>query len=316
MYKSEWEGKDFYKILGVTKTATEADIKKAYRKMARTFHPDTNSDPGAEAKFKEVTEAYGVVGDKEKRAAYDSGPTDMFSGLFADFNSAGGSAGEPVDYEKLFGGTSGFSDLDDILNRANRYMGKEEPAEESADPLAGLFGRPGTSEAGTRFRDMFDTAKTTVKDKVGKTEELATTITFEESCTGVQKSVQTARGEVHQVRIPAGIKDGQKVRLQAPGNPLVKVSVTPHDVYSREGNNLVIRLGISLSRAVNGGVERIDLPTSGSVGFRLPANCANKTVKLTGKGFKGGDALVKTYIVIPDNLNDTHRKAAEAFDRA
>lgn len=318
MYKNEWQGKDFYALLGVSKAADESEIKKAYRKLARKYHPDTNQEPGAEAKFKEVSEAFEVLSNAEKRSAYDSGGNDPFAGLFG--NMAG--TGDPFDfetfsreqrdtrkhYEDFLNGSN--SDLNDLLDRANR-INQERSGKVDREPMT-----PPRS-GGLNFKDFIDTAKAKASnvasgfggeknapssDTTTPTEELELTITFRESCNGAVKQVKNSAGQLLNVRIPAGIKDGQKIRLSTEGNPEVRIKVEKNKFFSREGDDLIVRWPVQMKQAIRGGVISIPVPHDEPLGVRLTPMNANKTLKVAGRGFKGGDMLLTPYIELPDSL--------------
>lgn len=315
MYQDSWNGTDFYETLGIKKDADDVQIKKAYRSMARKFHPDTNQDPGAETQFKKVAEAYSVLSDKNKRKSYDSGPQVAW-----DLGGFGGT--DSFDFSKFFDKDGNFSssttsmdsDIDDLLGRLNNYgfgSAKSEqkhstPASDETDDGGGF---------GARFRDMFDSAKTSLKDRVGLSEDFEVELTFEESVEGVTKDVTLSDGVLRTIRIPAGVKDGQKIRLPNESR-IINVAVKPHKRFSRIGDDLVVSLPVSLLTAIQGGVQRVVLPTAGKVSFRLPSNCANRTLKLPGKGFNGANALIQPFIELPSSLNENHVKAAEMFETA
>lgn len=330
MFKNEWNGKDFYAILGVSKGATETEIKKAHRKLARTYHPDINNEPGAEDKFKEVSEAYGVLNDPEARKAYDGGPGVSFEGLFGGFGGFGGDSipdfsGEAPDMSHLKDFLDN-SEMEDLLRKARIHLGTEE---EAPQPKA---------ESGSKFDfgNLFNTVKAKAENlrypnghpdsnglKAGMDSPVETpaeivmnvSITFEESCKGIVKKVSDSEGNSFDMRIPAGIKDGQSLRLKN-GKGKVKVHVEKHDVFSYEGNELTLLLPISLNEAVAGGVKRFDLPTGDQLAINLPGNSANKVIRVPGKGMKGKDLRVKPFIKLPDTLTDAHVNAAKEFEKA
>lgn len=301
MYQTSWSGTDFYQTLGVSRDADEVTIKKAYRAKARKLHPDTNSAPNAEEQFKKVAEAYSVLSDESKRKSYDSGQvfggfgdsTFDYSGLFDDM---GNFSSSPK--------SSGTEDIDELLARLNDFsFGSSKDKSPSTE---------NGSQGGSRFRDIFDSAKTSLKDRVGLADEATVEVTFEEAAEGTVKEATFKDGTTKRVTLPAGVKDGDKIRVQN-DSKVAKVSVKPHKRFSRTNDDLVVSLPISLRTAIQGGVQRLTLPTAGSVAFRLPKNCANRTLKLAGKGFGGGDALIQPFIELPDTLNEEQIKVADLF---
>jgi len=308
MASQDWIEKDFYAILGVSKDASEADIKKAYRKLARKYHPDTNQgDAAAEKKFKDISEANSVLSDKEEREQYDA---IRAMGGGARF-SAGGPGGAP-------GGQAGFEDIFSNLFGG----GGGGPRGRGGQPdFSDLFGGGG-GFGGGGFGQSAPPRK-------GADRTASTTISFAGSIKGTTIGLREQNGEVIDVRIPAGIKDGQSVRVRGKGQPgaagngdlLVKVKVTEHPFFKREENDIRIHVPVTFDEAVLG--AKIHVPTldGESVAVKVPAGSnSGRTLRLKGRGVKtskaAGDLLIVLDVAIPQNLSDAAKKAVEDFAAA
>ena len=289
MASQDWFEKDFYKILGVTKDVSDAELKKVYRKLARQFHPDSNPDNAkAEAKFKEISEAYSVLSDKAQRAEYDqmramgSGP--RFTG--GQGFPGGGSQGYP-------GGAAGFEDV-----FSNLFGG------------GGGFGGFGGPQRG---QDLTHRA----------------TIDFIDSIKGTTLKLNFDRGGAVQVKIPAGIQDGQKVKVRGKGSPspnggeagdlLVSVHVKPHPVFVRDGNNLRVSVPVTFVEASLGAT--IQVPTLGGEPVKLkvsPGTPNGRVLRVKGKGVESskgiGDLMATVEIAVPSHLSDKAKKKLEEFN--
>lgn len=305
MASQDWIDKDFYAILGVSKDASEADIKKAYRKLARKYHPDTNQgDAEAERKFKDISEANSVLSDKEEREQYDA---IRAMGGGARF-SAGGPGGAP-------GGQAGFDDM-----FSNLFGGGGAPRGRGGQPdFSDLFGGGG-------FGGGFGQS---APPRKGADRTASTTISFAGSIKGTTIGLREQSGEVIDVRVPAGIKDGQSVRVRGRGQSgpagngdlLVKVKVTEHPYFKREENNIRVHVPITFDEAALG--AKIHVPTLGGeeVAMKVPAGSnSGRTLRLKGRGVKTskatGDMLIVLDVVIPQNLNDKAKAAIEEFAAA
>lgn len=303
MASQDWVDKDFYAILGVSKDASEADIKKAYRKMARKYHPDTNSGTAeSERKFKDITEAHSVLSDPEDRQQYDA-IRAMGSG--ARF-SAGGQPGAQ--------GNGGFEDV--FSNLFNSGAGARRGGQVPPD-FADLFGGGGFGGFGQQA------------PRKGADRTASTTISFAGSLKGTTIGLREANGEVIDVRIPAGIKDGQSVRVRGKGSPgtagagdlIVKVAVKPHPFFIREENNIRIHVPVTFDEAALGGQIEVPTLTGESVKLKVPAGSASgRTLRLKGRGVNTakatGDLLVTLEVVVPQNLSKEAKAAVEAFAAA
>lgn len=309
MASQDWVEKDFYAILGVSKDASEADIKKAYRKLARKYHPDTNAgDPEAEKKFKDITEANSVLSDADERQQYDA-IRAMGGARFAPGGAGPGAGAGAAGFEDLFGGLFGAP-----AGRHSRGFSTGNLPPEFAD----LFG------GGGGFTGGFQTPP-----QKGADRQATTTISFAGSMRGTTVGLREQSGDVIEVRIPAGIRDGQKVRVRGKGGPgsagpgdlMVTVNVKPHDFFTRDGDNLRIHVPVTFDEAVLG--AQIEVPTvdGTSVKMKIPAGTnSGRTLRLKGRGVttsKGaGDLLVTVDVVVPQNLSKEAEDAVRAFAEA
>jgi len=305
----DWVDKDFYKILGVAKDASDADIKKAYRKLARQYHPDTNSgDTAAEKKFKDISEAYSVLSDPDERQQYDA---IRAMGGGARFAPHGAGSTANGGFEDLFGGL--------FTGGGGRHSGGFSTAGGVPPEFADLFGGGfGGGPAG------FQRAPQKGADRTA-----STSISFAGSIRGTTIGLREPDGEVIDVRVPAGIKDGQKVRVRGKGqygpagngDLLVTVNVKPHDFYTRDGDNLRIHVPVSFPEAALG--ADIEVPTIDGehVRVRVPAGTpSGRTLRVKGRGVKTskatGDLLVTIDVAVPQNLSKEAEEAVKAFAAA
>lgn len=301
MASQEWLNKDFYKVLGVSKDATAEEIKKAYRRLARENHPDKNpDDPGAEQRFKDISEAHTVLSDPEQRREYDQiramGSGARFSG--------GSGAGPGGGFEDIFGGLFG--------DRFGRGSGGGFPGGGGSfeDLFGGRFGSAGAAPKG--------------QDRTAKT-----TISFKGAVRGTTVGLREPNGTVIDVRIPAGVKEGQKVRVkgkgaQGPGGNgdlLVEVSITPHPFFERDGDNIRIHLPVSFDEAVLGATAEVPTVHGEKVKIRVPAGTSSgKTLRLKGQGIRTkkreGDMLVVLDVAVPKDLPEEAVEAVKAYQAA
>ncbi|MBM4310243.1 MAG: J domain-containing protein [Deltaproteobacteria bacterium] len=298
--------KDYYKVLGVEKTAPEAEIKKAYKKLAFKFHPDKNpGDPKAEERFKEISEAYAVLSDKNKRAQYDQFGSSGFHQRYSQ--------------EDIFRG----ADLNDIF----REMGFS-----SGNDIFGQFfgGGRGRRQTGFRMDDLFGGGGgfgAGAQQARGQDLSLELRIDFLEALTGCEKTVEYVHGGKKQgvrVKVPAGIASGQKLRLAGKGGRSLSgspagdmyftITVADYPEFKREGSDVIIDLGIRLSEAVFGSSREVPTP-HGSRKVKIPAGIQSGTkLRLKGLGFPHfgksgqGDAYVRVTVTTPTNLNDHQKK--------
>jgi DnaJ-class molecular chaperone len=290
--------RDPYEVLGVERSASDDDIKKAYRKLARQYHPDRNpGDKPAEARFKEIQSAYDILGDKKKREQFDRfghmGAEGGFPGGGpGGFRWGGGSAGaggfEGIDpsqaqsiFEQIFGGGVGGGGMDDLFGRRRGRAPRGRRAE------------PETAEAVAR-------------------------VPFDVAARGGSVTLHV-NGRELSVKVPAGVEDGKTLRLQgqAPGGGdlHVKLHIDPHPYYRREGKDVLLDVPLSLSEAVLG--AKIDVPTlHGTVTVKVPpGSSTGARVRLRGMGITGGDQYILVKVMVPTKVDDAGRKLIEEFAR-
>lgn len=281
MASQDWIEKDFYKILGVAKDVSDTELKKVYRKLAKEFHPDLNpGDAKAEAKFKDISEAYDVLSDPEQRREYDA---VRAMGGGARFQAGGPGGGFEDVFSNLFGG-GGFP---------------------------GGFGGFGGNFGPQRGSDL----------------TTSSTINFIDSINGTQLKLGV-QGETVNVKVPAGIQDGQKLKVRGKGQPspnggpagdlVVTIKVKPHPVFTRDGANVRVTVPITFSEAVLGAT--IQVPTLGGEPVKLkvaPGTPNGRTLRVKGKGVqlagKEGDLLATVEIAVPSHVSDKAQKLLEQF---
>ncbi|MGY1455461.1 molecular chaperone DnaJ [Streptomyces sp. SS8] len=374
MSTKDFVEKDYYKVLGVPKDATEAEIKKAYRKLAREFHPDANKgDARAEERFKEVSEAHDVLGDPKRRKEYDEARALFGAGGFRAGPGAGGPGGFNFDLGDLFGGAQGGG-----APGAGGFGGG------LGDVFGGLFGRSGgagtrtqprrgqdvESEVTLSFTEAVDGATVPLRmsssaackacagtgDKNGTPRVCPTCVgtgqvsrgggggfsltdpcvdcrgrglIAQDPCEVCKGSGRATSSRTMQVRIPAGVSDGQRIRLRGKGAPgerggpngdlYVVVHVEPHPVFGRKGDNLTVTVPVTFTEAALGG--EIKVPTLGGppVTLRLPAGTpSGRTMRARGKGAvrkdgTRGDLLVTIEVTVPRELSDKARDLLESY---
>ena len=311
MASENWLTDDFYKALGVSEDASESDIKKAYRKLSRKYHPDLNpGDAAAEKKFKEISEAYDVLSDKKQREEYDQIRRYGAAGM-SGFGGGGFGGGSYTGYPgaDAFGGFSNGGagiNIDDLLG--GLFSGSAGGYRRSAGFTSADFGGMGGGGFGSAQHAAPEESTT------------STRISLVQAYTGATVTVFLPDGSHTEARIPAGIKDGQKVRLRGKGlrggDLKVTVRVSDDSLYSREGNNLILRAPVTLAEAVDGAVIEVPLPDASTVKLRLAPGQVGRRLRAKGRGFKAkggdGDLLVIPEIVLPAELS---AEAQEAFDK-
>ena len=309
--------KDYYQTLGVAKDASKEDIRRAFRKLARQYHPDVNpGDRVAEERFKEINEAYEVLSDPEKREKYD-----RFGAQWRQFERAGGrpedfnwsqwqaGAGRPAgggyrtvtpeEFEQMFGG-AGFSDFFETL-------------------FGGGMGG---------FRTDFGTGRAQARPLSGRDIEHEVQITLEEAFHGTTRALQYEGGREIQARIPPGVRTGSRVRLRGQGQPGVaggppgdlylRVEVLPHDRFEREGDDLRTTVPVDLYVAILGGSVPVNA-LDRQVRLNIPAGTENGQVfRLNGLGMPRlndpgtrGDLYAVVSVQLPQNLTDRERELFE-----
>lgn len=313
MASENWLTDDFYKTLGVSEDASESDIKKAYRKLSRKYHPDLNpDDKQAEKKFKEISEAYDVLSDKKQREEYDQirryGASGMGAGGFGGGGFGGGYPGADA-FGGFRSGTSANINIDDLLGGLFGGSTGGSRRRRSAGFTSADFGGMGGGGFGGAQHAAPEESTT------------STRISLAQAYTGANVTVFLPDGSHTEARIPAGIKDGQKVRLRGKGlhgaDLKVTVRVSDDSVYSREGNNLIMRAPVTLAEAVDGAVIEVPLPDNTTVKLRLAPGQVGRRLRAKGRGFKTkngkGDLLVIPEVVLPTKLSDEAQKAFEEF---
>jgi DnaJ-class molecular chaperone len=304
--------RDPYEVLGVTRSASAVDIKSAFRKLAKKLHPDANKhDPKAAGRFAELNAAYEIVGDKDKRKAFDNGEIDAegkprFQGFGQQPGAgAGGGFGREGGFESFTWGPEGLRTSGGQAGA--RGFGGFEDILKDVFGARGAAGRAGRGAGSTHFEpEDFGVPP-------GRDISASLSISLPEAAKGVKKRVQLPTGKEVEVKIPAGLDEGQQIRLKGQGLPgagggtgdlLITVSVTPHPLFQRDGVDLRLDLPVTLYEAVLGGKVRV--PTlDGAVELAIPAGTnSGRTFRLKGKGFPGkerkGDLLASVRIVLPE----------------
>ncbi|HVM05689.1 MAG TPA: DnaJ C-terminal domain-containing protein [Acidimicrobiales bacterium] len=321
--RAEWLEKDYYDVLGVPGTASDEELNRAYRRLARRLHPDANpGDPAAEERFKEVTAAYDVLGDPERRREYDEarrlrasgfaggpGPGDGPGFGGPGFGGPGfGPGGFTFRFEEGDGGGFGFGGFD------------------LGDLLGDVFGG-GTAEGGPR----------PPRPRPGRDLVAELPLTLEEAVRGTTRSVTLAGGDGQaprtvRARVPAGVDDGQTVRLPGRGEPggdggpagdlLLRVRVEPHRRFGRQGRDVTVTVPVTFPEAALGTV--VTVPTlDDPVTLRVPPGTpSGRTFRVRGRGVPAaggapaGDLLVTVEVAVPPTLTPEQRRAVEALAAA
>lgn len=292
---------DLYSVLGVQKTASAGEITKAYRKLAKKLHPDLNpGDTVAEDKFKQISHAYSILKDPEQRGKYDRGEID----------ASGQERPQQQYYREYAGGPEGA--------RYHSSAGFEDIGAFS-DLFGDMFGGAAGMRGGRRGGGQFSMR--------GQDAQYHLDISFLDAVNGTKQRITLPDGGTLDVTIPAGVSEGQVLRLKGKGMPglgegpagdaLVEVGVKPHPVFKREGNDIVVDLPISFDEAVLGG--KVEVPTiGGRVAVTVPAGSnTGQTLRLKGRGVKGkGDQLVKLTVMMPETVDDDLKSFAEEWRKS
>lgn len=302
-----------YSVLGVEKSASDADVKKAYRDLAKKYHPDLNAgDDAAEKKFKDITQAFEILGDKEKRGKYDMGAIDdegkdrIDPSMFRDHYAGRGPQRQYQGFDPRTGGMGGG-------------MGAEINLD---DILSGMFGGGGQQAGGFAGGQQQRRPQPTAGQDVNYKLE----IDFLDAATGLKKRVEMPDGKSLEISIPAGIENGQKMRLKGKGhnslnggpkgNAFVEILIKKHKFFKRDGLDIFVTLPITIDEAILG--AKIDVPTlDGRVGLKIPAMAnSGQKMRLKGKGIKKGKGLkakkgnlyVELKIVTPEKADKSLTK--------
>ena len=291
---------DLYSTLGVARGANEADIKKAYRKLAKELHPDKNKDnPKATERFSQVTQAYDILTDKDKRAQYDRGEIDEDGNPKMPFGFGGGGSGRS---------TGGGGDFRGPNGEPFEFTGGGEAADLS-DLFEGLFSGSRRGGGGGPFSGF---GRRSAPPQKGPDIGYRLDVAFEDAAALKGQRVTLSSGKTLDIKLPQGVEDGAKIRLAGQGqagpggngDAIVTIAMRSHRFFRREGDNIRLELPITLDEAVNGAKVRV--PTvDGPVMVSVPKGASSgKTLRLKGKGFaaKGGqrgDQLVTLMIDLP-----------------
>jgi molecular chaperone DnaJ len=346
--------RDYYEVLGVKKDASAEEIKKAYRRLARQYHPDVNKAPDAEAKFKEAKEAYDVLSDDQKRAAYDRfGHVDPNQGMGGGGGFTGADFGGFGDlFEMFFGGgqrrnpnaPQRGSDLQYTLTIEFKeaVFGKETdihiPRTETCDTCRGTGARPGTRPetcSTCRGSGQQEIVQNTAFGRIVNRRVCPT-------CNGQGQIVREKCGNCHgsgkvkkqrtiHIKIPAGVDDGAQLRVSGegeagtrggpPGDLYVVIRVKPHEFFEREGDDIYCEVPLTFPQAALG--DEIEIPTlTEKVKLKIPAGTQTGTYfRLKGKGvprlrgYGQGDQHVKVVVVTPTSLNEEQKELLREFAR-
>ncbi len=364
MSQHEWLEKDFYKILGVAKDIDDKELTKAYRKLARKYHPDANSgDEKAEERFKEISAAYDVIGDEKRRAEYDE--MRRLGPMGGGFRSAPGSPGA---------GAGGFNfegvDLGDLLGGVfGGRGGRQQPGRQQPRPPAAEKGEDLETSLHLSFDDAYagvttsvhltsDAACSTCKGSGAKPGTAPSVCSrcggrgvlddnqglfsfsqpcpqchgrgrvVTDPCPTCSGSGMERRPRQVKVRVPAGVKDGQRIKLKGRGGPgrnggphgdlFIKIDVAPHSVFGRKDNNLTIDVPITYPEAALGVPISVPTMNGSPVKLKIPAGTpSGKTFRVKGRGVssgsKSGDLLVTVNVAVPTSVTAEEREALEAL---
>jgi molecular chaperone DnaJ len=362
--------KDYYKALGVSKGATADEIKKAYRKLARQYHPDANKgDASSEERFKEISEAHSVLSDAKRRAEYDEARSLFGTGGARMPSGAGGQFGT-FDLGDIFGSTGSGGRLGDLLGGMFGSGGGRSTTTTQARPRRG---QDVETEASLSFSDAIDGATVSLRltdegpckvcrgtgAKAGTVPKVCPTcegtgqssrdlgsfafsepcttcrgrgLVVDDPCTACSGSGRAMSSRTIQARIPAGVADGQRIKLKGkgapgerggpPGDLFVRVHVAGHPVFGRNGHNLTVTVPVTFAEAALGAEIKVPAHRGLPVTVRIPPGTPNgRTFRVRGKGVRRtdatlGDLLVTVDVQVPTELTDTARDALEKFREA
>jgi curved DNA-binding protein len=313
------EYRDYYKILGVDRDVSEKDIKRAYRRLARQFHPDVNpGDKQAEEKFKEINEAYEVLSDPDKRAKYD-----RLGASYQQWQRMGHDPGQ-FDWSQWFTGAPGEGHVEWSGNLGDLFG--SAGADRFSDFFSALFGSTGRAGRTRTAEDLFRRTSSRRMSR-GQDMEAPVEITLEEAFHGTPRVLERD-GRRIRVKIPPGARNGSKVRIAGKGGPgyrggppgdlYLNIRIKPHPIFRRKENNLHCDVDLDLYTAVLGGQVRV--PTlNGDVSLRIPPGAnSGKTFRLRGKGMPNphhpeqrGDLLATVQVQVPQKLGDRERELFE-----
>lgn len=354
------ETKDLYKVLGVSREASQEEIRRSYRKLAREHHPDANrDDKEAEERFKEIQHAYEILSNPEKRRQYDEGPRAFFSGGNAGQGAAGGArTADFSDLSDLFGGFGGLGDIFGASTRTRQTSRKGQnitatvnlsfndalngvttrvnvPVEEACGECRGTGAAPGTSprtcpECGGRGVRSRDQGFFAISEPCVRCGGEGTIV--EKPCPTCSGRGRLRKARQVTVRIPAGAKDGMKIRVPGRGSAgekggpagdlFVVTRVAEHPVFKRRGDDFVVEVPVSFVEAALGAQIEVPRPGGGTVKLRLPAGTQDgKQFRVRGAGAprarsrsgERGDLIVRARLVVPKKLKKREREILEAL---
>ena len=329
MAENEWLAKDFYKVLGVSKDADEDAITKAYRKLARKYHPDLNKTKEAEEKFKDVSEAYDVLKDKQMRARYDA--IRQFGAGGARFAGGAGAGGFDASgfsdiFSSMFGGSP--------MGGGSRVRFSTSGAGPDMGNIFSMFtGGAGASQAGfggADYEQYAQSAQSATQNVPERGEDITTSIklTFKQAFKGATVSLRSG-GESFKTHIPAGVKDGQKIRLKSKGKPgkfggasgdmYLQVQVEKSEQFSIEGCDLVATLPLTLSEAVHGAKVTLKNVDGEPIVFKVPSGTSSGSrIRVEGEGVPGknGAFVGIAQIHVPKKSTMAVKHAAKEFEKA
>ena len=363
MSTKDWIEKDFYKVLGVSKDASAADIKKAYRTLAKELHPDTNAgNAKAEERFKEVSAAYDVLSDPAKRKEYDEARSLFGAGGFRFPAGAGGRPGPggpqaDFDLSDLLSGMGGLGDaLGGVFNRGRGRAPRRGADVESEVTLGFVEAFDGvtvplrmTSEAACSACAGTGARAGTVPRTCGTCQGAGTTarnqggfsfsepcrecrgrgLVVDDPCTSCRGSGRGQSSRTVNARIPAGVRDGQRIRLAGKGAPgerggpagdlFITVNVHPHAVFGRRDDHLTITVPVTFDEAALGADVKVPTIEGGTVTLKVaPGTTSGRIMRVRGRGVRRrdgsrGDLLVTVEVAVPQNLSSKAREALEQY---
>ncbi len=316
------EFQDYYEILGVPRTATEQEIRSAYRRLARQYHPDVNpGDPEAEERFKQIAEAYEVLSDPESRARYD-----QLGSRWRDYERAGAQQGQPFAWEDIFGAQQGGP-------RTGYRTFDEEDLQDmfgDASPFSDFFG--------TYFGGPRRESRRAARPAAGREIETPIQVTLAEAYQGATRviSVPSPDGQTRrlEVRIPPGVRDGSRIRIAGQGGPgraggppgdlYLVVTVLPDPRFERRGDDLYTEIRVPLTTMLLGGEARVPTPDGRQLSLSIPSVTQDgRTFRLRGQGMpqlnnpdRRGDLYAEAHALLPEQLTPRQRELIEEFARS
>jgi DnaJ-class molecular chaperone len=288
-----------YDILGIKKNASDDEIKVAYRKLAKKYHPDLNPDnPEADEKFKEASAAHDFLKDKDKRGAFDRGEIDEQGQPQWGGGAQSGSQGQQRQYYRDHANTSG----------SDRY---QNTGNINPEDLEGIFGSMfGGRKGGANYEDMF-------RQQQNADVHYRFDVDFMDAALGVKKQVTMPDGKSLKISIPEGIKEGQKLRLKGQGNKstdgnqgdaYVEIHINPHKSFTRKNNDIYTSIPIGIHEAILGSDVKVKT-VHGAVNIKIPKGTdSGKSFRLKEKGIKGGHHFVDVKIVMPEKIDEALEK--------